>query len=118
PFLQGRLRVARHLVQGGKARAPASENEGARGVKAAVEIDGAQDGLARIGENGFSRGTRAQRVALGQADGLAEAKLLGDLRQGLFANERIEPWCQLALARIGIALKEGLGDDETQHTIA
>lgn len=90
----------------------------AAGVEAGVQIDGADNGFERIGEDGGAPPAAAFEFAPAQYDLIGQPDLAADLGQ-LFPLDQGGPEAgQFALARLGETLVQGIGDDKTQQGVA
>ena len=90
----------------------------AAGIEASVQIDGADDGLERIGEDGGAPPAAAFELALTQYDPIGQPDLAADLGQ-LFPLDQGGPEAgQFALARLRETLVQAIGDNKTQQGVA
>lgn len=90
----------------------------AAGIEAGIQIDGADDGLKRIGKDGGAPPAAAFEFAPAQYDLIGQPDLAADLGQ-LFPLDQGGPEPgQFALARLRETLVQGIGDNKTQQGVA
>ena len=88
------------------------------GIEAGIQIDGADDGLKRIGEDGRPPPAAAFKFAPAQYDLISQPDLAADLGQ-LFPLDQGGPEPgQFALARLRETLVQGIGDNKAQQGVA
>ena len=90
----------------------------ATGIEAGVQINGADNGFERIGEDGGAPPAAAFEFAPAQYDLISKPDLAADLGQ-LFPLDQGGPEAgQFALARLGETLIKAIGDNKTQQGVA
>ena len=90
----------------------------AAGIEAGVQIDGADDGFERIGEDGGAPPAAAFELAPAQYDLIGQPDLAADLGQ-LFPLDQGGPEPgQFALARLRETLVQAIGDNKAQQGVA
>lgn len=90
----------------------------AAGIEAGIQIDGADDGLKRVGEDGRAPPAAAFELAPAQYDLIGQPDLAADLGQ-LFPLDQGGPEAgQFAFGRPRETLVQGIGDNKTQQGVA
>jgi hypothetical protein len=84
---------------------------------AAIQVDGAEDGLQRVGQDRGPAKAPAFQLALAQAQVGRQRQALGDVGQGgLLDQVRAHPR-QVAFVHFGVLGEQQRGNDEIQHGI-
>jgi hypothetical protein len=128
-LLEGRLVVAdgsREGVSGAKGGAEVGQgglddlffDEGAGGGETSVEIEGGDDGLEGIGEEGGLAAAAAGVLSAAEAQEGAEADAGGDRGEVTAADERGAETGELTFAGVGEAEEESFGDEEPEDGVA
>ena len=114
------------VLAGSRARV----SEGSAGVKmwrsmkaaavaqAGVEVEGGDDGLEGVREQGGFGAAAAALLALAEAEAGAEVEAEGHLAEVAAADDGGAEAGELALAGVGEAAVEGLGDDQAEDGVA
>ena len=90
----------------------------ATGIEASIQIDGADNGFERIGEDGRAPPAAAFELAPAQYDLIGQPDLAANLGQ-LFPLDQGGPEPgQFALARLRETLVQAIGDDKAQQGVA
>ena len=95
-----------------------AQHKGARGLDAAVQVDCAEEGLHRIGQDGRALPAAALLLAVAETDLLVDAKFLGDFIQRMLTHHRRAQLGQLALREVGELVVEIVGRDKAEYGIA
>ncbi len=85
---------------------------------ALIEIQRAEHGFKRIGQQGLARPAAAARFAFAQPQVIAQANLIRQFAQFLGAHQRRSDGGQPPFGEIGILPKEPVRHDEIEHRIA
>ena len=88
------------------------------GLQAAVEKEGADDGLHGVGEDGAFAAQAAAVFAAAEAQVIAEPDGRGNLGHVLAADQLGADAGQFAFMPFGMEEEEGFADDEAEHGIA
>src|SRR5580692_7043013 len=118
PFLQHGFRIALRRRRRLHAHLPQPLHQVFGGRIAAVEIDGADQRFADVGED--RRALAAARIGFRRAEPDRGAKLdgAGDLGAGFLAHQVGEPSRQLTFVGLGEAAKQQVGNHQAQHMVA
>ena len=93
-------------------------DEGARRRQVAVEIDGADQCLQRIGQNRLPPEAAALQLTRAELDLLTQGQIVGEFRQRLSAYQRGSQPAQMALVGLGQGLVQSLGNGEAEDGVA
>ena len=118
PFLQSGLGVAQGAARLHHALGPIALHQIARGLKARVEIDRADDGFAQVAENGDLLRAARLRLAAAKAHMLAHAPFMRHVGAGLLAHEFGQALRQFAFGGFRKRRIEHVGHGEAQHAVA
>ena len=99
-------------------RAVNSADKVAAGIEAGVQIDGADDGFERIGEDGRAPPAATFELAPAQYDLIGQPDLAADLGQLFPLDQRGPEPGQFALARLRETLVQAIGDNKAQQGVA
>ncbi len=105
--------MMRSISSGDQRRQPALHR-----AHSLIEIERAQHGFKRIGQQGLPRAPAAHCFAFAHADMLAQANLIGEFAQFLGAHKRGANGRQAAFIVIGILAIQPARHDEVQNRIA
>jgi hypothetical protein len=87
-------------------------------VEAAAEVDRADHGLDRVGEDRGLVAAAGRLLALAELDVIAQADGAGHLGQGAGVDDGRPQLGQQPLGQRGLGEVEGLGDDHPEHRVA
>ncbi len=114
-----------HLLQAGfvvlarrLATAHKAQDEPPGRLHAAVQVDGGNDGLEGVAEDGGAAPPAADVLPLAKAQVLPKAYLPGKARQRALANQRGPAAGELPLGQGGLLVEEMVGHGDGQHRIA
>src|SRR5215218_6034442 len=95
---------------------PAHQGGGPR--EALVEVDGAEQGLEGVGQDGGLVPAARQLLAPAQAHGVADPELAGHLGEHVHVDRGRPQLGQLPLGQVGEGAVDDVGDDQAEHGVA
>jgi len=120
PFLQGALEIAPgfRCVDAGEERLIEALDDGRRTVEPSVDVDGGNQRLHRIGEDGDFRAAAGEVFTVSEEQAFPEADGFRQFRQLLLVDRGGPEPREQALLRVRETLHQEVADDQLQHSVA